>query len=317
MRHGIVILPQEDWPAAARRWRGAEAYGFDHAWSYDHLSWRSLADQRWHATVPAMTAAAVMTERIGLGFFVASPNFRHPVPFAKELATLDDISGGRLLVGVGSGGTGFDAFVLGQPELSARERHARFIEFADALDVLLRFEQPGSGGISFSGQWYTAHDARMVGTPTRAPRMPLLIAGNGPQTIRYAATRGEGWVTTGPDAADREEWWSGVAKLAARFEEEHRASGRQDGVARVLSLDNESFYSLQSAAAFEDSVARAETLGFTDVVAHWPRKNGLYAGDESVLDQVAASFEPASFEPAASDPAAFEPAASEPAASEG
>ena len=46
MRHGIVILPQYDWPEAARRWRTAEELGFDHAWIYDHLSWRSLADQR-------------------------------------------------------------------------------------------------------------------------------------------------------------------------------------------------------------------------------------------------------------------------------
>ncbi|WP_375385491.1 LLM class flavin-dependent oxidoreductase [uncultured Microbacterium sp.] len=290
MRHGIVILPQEDWPAAARRWRGAEDYGFDHAWSYDHLSWRSLADQKWHATVPTMTAAAVVTERIGLGFFVASPNFRHPVPFAKELATLDDISGGRLLVGVGSGGTGFDAFVLGQQEYSPRERHARFVEFVDALDALLRFEQPGSGGISFSGDWYTAHHARMVGAPTRRPHMPLLVAGNGPKAIRYAATRGQGWVTTGPDETDREAWWAKVGELAGRFDDEYRASGRQDAVARVLSIDTESFYSLQSAAAYDDSVQRAASLGFTDVVAHWPREDGLYAGDESVLDEVAAAF---------------------------
>jgi len=112
VRHGIVILPQENWPAAARRWRRAEEYGFDHAWTYDHLSWRSLADQPWHATIPTLTAAAMVTDRIGLGLFVASPNYRHPVPFAKELATLDDIAGGRVLVGVGSGGTGFDAYVL-------------------------------------------------------------------------------------------------------------------------------------------------------------------------------------------------------------
>ena len=151
VRHGIVILPQDDWAAAARRWRRVEEYGFDHAWTYDHLSWRSLADQRWHATIPTLTAAATVTSRIGLGFFVASPNFRHPVPFAKELATLDDISGGRLSVGVGSGGTGFDAYVLGQEELTPRQRHDRFVEFVDALDVLLRFEDPGSGGISFSG----------------------------------------------------------------------------------------------------------------------------------------------------------------------
>ena len=161
MRHGIVILPQEDWPAAGRRWRLADELGFDHAWTYDHLSWRSLAGQRWHATLPTLTAAAMVTERIRLGLFVASPNFRHPVPFAKELATVDDIAGGRLIVGVGSGGTGFDAFVLGQDELTPRQRHERFIEFADALDVLLRFEPAGSDGVSFDDEWFTAVTAEV------------------------------------------------------------------------------------------------------------------------------------------------------------
>ena len=290
VRHGIVILPQTDWPAAARRWRQAEEYGFDHAWTYDHLSWRGLADQRWHATIPTLTAAATVTSRIGLGLFVASPNFRHPVPFAKELATLDDISGGRLLIGVGSGGTGFDAEVLGQPPLTPRERHARFVEFVDGLDALLRFEQPGSGGISFSGDWYTAHNARMVGAPAHEPRAPLLIAGNGPKAIRYAATRGDGWITTGGPEEDREAWWAGLAVLARRFDDEFAASGREGDFSRVVSLDNDFGYSLASAASYEDAVGRAASLGFTDVVAHWPRDEGLYAGSESVLDEIAGTL---------------------------
>ena len=103
MRFGIVILPQYDWPEAARRWRGAEELGFDHAWTYDHLSWRGLAGERWHATIPTLTAAAMVTERIRLGTFVASPNYRHPVPFAKDVASVDQVSGGRMLLGVGSG----------------------------------------------------------------------------------------------------------------------------------------------------------------------------------------------------------------------
>jgi alkanesulfonate monooxygenase SsuD/methylene tetrahydromethanopterin reductase-like flavin-dependent oxidoreductase (luciferase family) len=291
VRHGIVILPQENWPEAARRWRGAEQYGFDHAWIYDHLSWRSLADQLWHATIPTLTAAATVTSRIGLGLFVASPNFRHPVPFAKDLATVDDISGGRVLLGVGSGGTGFDAHVLGQPELRPSERHARFVEFTDGLDALLRFEEPSSGGISFSGDWFVADHARMVGAPARLPRMPLLVAGNGPKTIRYAATRGDGWITTGGSDSDRKDWWSGVSLLARRFDDEFAASGRDDDVARVLSIDNESGYSLASAAAYEDSVGRAAALGFTDVVAHWPREAGIYTGSESVLEEVAGSLD--------------------------
>jgi alkanesulfonate monooxygenase SsuD/methylene tetrahydromethanopterin reductase-like flavin-dependent oxidoreductase (luciferase family) len=212
------------------------------------------------------------------------------VPFAKELGTVDDIAGGRLLVGVGSGGTGFDAFVLGQAELTPAQRHERFIEFADALDALLRFESPGSGGVSFDGERYTAKQARMVGSPAQNPRMPLLLAGNGPKSIRYAAERGGGWITTGGAGAGGEEWWAGVADLIRRFDDAFAASGRTDEVARMLSLDDEGYYSLSTAAEYEDAVGRATALGFTDVVAHWPREDGIYAGDESVLEEVADGF---------------------------
>src|SRR5664279_43371 len=90
MRIGVVLLPQERWPQASRRWQRAEEYGFDHAWTYDHLSWRTLADEVWGATVPTLVGAATVTSKIGLGTFVSSPNYRHPVPFAKDVATLDD-----------------------------------------------------------------------------------------------------------------------------------------------------------------------------------------------------------------------------------
>jgi alkanesulfonate monooxygenase SsuD/methylene tetrahydromethanopterin reductase-like flavin-dependent oxidoreductase (luciferase family) len=291
MRFGIVILPQEAWQAARHTWQAAERLGFDHAWTYDHLSWRSLADQPWGATVPTLTAAAAVTSRIRLGTFVASPNFRHPVPFAKEIATIDDISGGRFLLGIGSGGTGFDASVLGQHEYTPAERHERFAEFVTDLDVLLRHETPGSGGISFGGAWFTAVNARMVGRPAQEPRVPFVIAANGPKGLRLVTEFGAGWVTTGKDGAEGEEWWAAVATLVRRLDDAAEKSGRDPAsIDRYLSLDSGGFYSLQSLAAFDDAVGRAEQLGFTDVISHWPRAEGVYAGREAVLEEVAARF---------------------------
>jgi alkanesulfonate monooxygenase SsuD/methylene tetrahydromethanopterin reductase-like flavin-dependent oxidoreductase (luciferase family) len=288
MRFGIVILPQYDWPEAARRWRAAEEYGFDHAWTYDHLAWRGLAGERWHATVPTLTAAATVTSHIRLGTFVASPNYRHPVPFAKDIATVDQISGGRMLLGLGSGGTGFDAFVLGQPELTPRERFARFAEFAEALDVLLRFETPGSDGISFEGTWYTAAGARMVGEPSQHPRMPLHLAADGPRGLALAVRIADGWVTTAGDVDDTEAWWRKAGELIKRLDDACADAGRDPStMSRTLSLDAEARYSLTSIDAFDEAVGRAAELGYTDVVSHWPREHGLYAGDEAVLDEVA------------------------------
>ena len=286
MRFGITILPQQPWATARRTWERAEELGFDHAWTYDHLSWRTLADEPWGATIPTLTAAATVTSRIRLGSFVSSPNFRHPVTFAKDVATVDDISGGRFILGVGSGGTGFDAFVLGQPELTPRQRHDRFAEFVEQLDGLLRFEQDGA--ISFAGDWFMAKEARMVGMPAQLPRVPFVIAANGPKGLDLVAQFGQGWVSTGRDGTTGEEWWQSVATLARRLDDAAERAGRDAAsIDRHLSIDSGGTYSLSSVGAFEDIVARAEALGFTDVIAHWPREGGLYAGDESVLEEVA------------------------------
>lgn len=290
MRHGIVILPQQKWSDAQHIWRRAEELGFNHAWTYDHLSWRSLSDQPWGATIPTLTAAATVTSTIKLGTFVTSPNFRHPVPFAKDLATLDDISGGRFLLGVGSGGTGFDAFVLGERELTARERHARFVEFVRGLDALLRFEVPGSGGINFSGDWYTAHEARMVGVPAQHPRMPFIIAADGPQGLQLVAELADGWVTLGKQAETPGEWWQSVSEVSRRLDD--ALAERNSDVSsldRYINLDAHS-YALESVGAWDDAVGRAAELGFTDVVTHWPRAEGVYAGKESTLTEIASRF---------------------------
>jgi len=288
VRFGIVILPQEPWAVARDAWKGAEALGFDHAWTYDHLSWRSLANEPWHATVPTLTAAALVTERIRLGTFVSSPNYRHPVPFAKEIATVDDISGGRFILGVGSGGTGFDASVLGQGELSPRDRHERFAEFVTQLDRLLRHESEGESGIDLDGAWFTASGARMVGAPAQQPRVPFVLAANGPKGLGLVCRYAAGWVTTGADGTVGEPWWESIAALAARLDDAADSSGRDPAsIDRYLSLDSGGSFSLASIGAFEDAVGRAAELGFTDVVAHWPRREGIYAGSTSVLDDVA------------------------------
>ncbi len=265
----------------------AEELGFDHAWTYDHLSWRTLANEPWGATIPTLTAVATVTSRIRLGTFVSSPNFRHPVTFAKDVATVDDVAGGRFLLGIGSGGTGYDASVLGQPELTARQRHERFAEFLQQLDGLLRFEQDGP--ISFTGEWFTTREARMVGTPAQLPRVPFVVAANGPKGLDLVARFGQGWVSTGTDGTTGDQWWRSVATLAGRMDDAAERAGRSAAsIDRYLSIDSGGLYSLSGVGAFEDFVGRAGELGFTDVIAHWPRESGIYAGEESVLEEVAA-----------------------------
>lgn len=284
MRVGIIILPDLRWAEAQHRWRRAEELGFDHAWTYDHLGWRDLVDGPWFDAVPTLTAAAMVTSRIRLGTMVASPNIRHPVHFAREITALDDISRGRFSLGVGSGGTGFDSTVLGAPDTPPRARFQRFAEFVELLDTLLVNERT-----TWHGDYYTAVDARSTPGCVQRPRVPFIVAANGPRATRLAARFGQGWVTTGAKSDDLDGWWRTVAEAVGRFEEALAATGRdRHAVDRYLSLDAAPVFSLSSAGYFTEAVGRAGELGFTDVLTHWPRPSGWYAGDEAVLEAVAA-----------------------------
>ena len=286
MRIGVVVLPQQRWTEAAARWRAVEEMGFDHAWTYDHLAWRSLADEPWFATVPTLTAAAVVTSRIRLGTWVASPNYRHPVTFAKDLMSLDDVSGGRFELGVGAGGIGFDATVLGGEMLPPRARVDRLGEFVELLDLLLTHPVT-----SWRGSYYEAVDARMRPGCVQRPRLPFVIAAGGPRSLRIAARFGQGWATTGREGDVDTPWWDGVAQLSRRMDDVLAETGRDTAtLGRYLSVDGGG-YALSSRDAFADAVGRARDLGFTDVVTHWPRAEGVYAGDESVLELVAADLD--------------------------
>jgi alkanesulfonate monooxygenase SsuD/methylene tetrahydromethanopterin reductase-like flavin-dependent oxidoreductase (luciferase family) len=275
MRVGIVILPELRWAQAQERWRRAEGYGFAHAWTYDHLAWRDLADGPWFDAVATLTAAATVTKTIRLGTLVASANFRHPVHFAREVTALDDVSEGRITLGIGAGAAApsFDALVLGRPPLSPKQRADRFGEFVELLDTLLRNDRT-----TWRGEHYEAVDARSTPGCVQQPRVPFVIAANGPRGIALAERFGDGWITTGPQVDDLESWWRGVAELRKRYE---------GGGDRYVMLDSAPIFSLSSASFFEDQLGRARELGFTDAITHWPRPSSWYAGDEAVLDEIA------------------------------
>ena len=265
----------------------AEEYGFHHAWTYDHLGWRSLVDKPWFDSIPTLTAAATVTSHIRLGPMVASPVFRHPVHFARELTALDDISDGRITLAIGAGSAGFDAQVLGRPELSARQRADRFGEFVELLDKILTQDVT-----TWEGEYYSAVTARRAPGCVQMPRLPFVIAANGPRTMRLAARFGRGWVTNGVAADDFETWWRSVTELTRQFDDILAQHGREPTrIDRYLCPGAEyPGFALSSVEHFKDVVGRAEELGFTDVVGHWPRPDGPYAGKEAVVEDVAAEM---------------------------
>ena len=282
MRIGITVLTDLPWREAAPRWRAAEEMGFAHAWTYDHLVWGGLPDAPWRAATPVLGAVAATPSQIGLGTLVASPNFRHPYQLLREAQALEDVSDGRFLLGLGTGGD-LDSRLLAQPELTVRERVDRFQE---DVDLLLRLR--AEDHVDADGRWFSVRDARTL--PPLA-RTPLLVAGNGPRSVRYAARVGDGWVTTGPPADTVEEWVAGLAAASRVLDE--ALEGRE--LPRYVLLDSagtlfggDGRTSLSSVEFFTDLVGRVGELGFTDAITHWPRPEPPYAASERVLEQVAA-----------------------------
>ncbi|HEY3164843.1 MAG TPA: LLM class flavin-dependent oxidoreductase [Candidatus Limnocylindrales bacterium] len=275
MRFGVLILPDASWSVVGARWQSAERMGFDHAWTYDHLTWRSLRDGPWFAAMPSLVAAAGATSRIRLGTLVASPTFRHPVTFAKELMTLDDMSDGRMSAGIGAGGDGFDATAVRTVAWSRRERTERFEEFVVMLDRLLT--EPAT---SFDGRYYVAHEARAIPGCRQRPRLPFAIAATGPRGMRLAARFGSAWVASDSRGAGRD--------LVERLAEVCAAEGRDPGSLDRLVLVGHRERPLASVEAFRDVAGRYRDAGFSDLVVHWPRPDEPFAANMDVLERVAA-----------------------------
>ncbi|MEU6755457.1 LLM class flavin-dependent oxidoreductase [Streptomyces sp. NPDC046685] len=289
MRLSTVILPVHRWSDGQHIWRRAEDLGFHAAYTYDHLSWRSFRDGPWFGAVPTLTAAAMATQSMRLGTLVTSPNFRHPVTLAKDLMSLDDISGGRFTLGIGAGGNGFDATALGQEAWSPRERADRFAEFVPLLDRLLT-----EGSVSHEGTFYSAEEARNIPGCVQRPRLPFAIAATGPRGLRLAARHGQAWVTTGdpklfaegtPEQS-REALRGQLARLDKAFEEIGREPRPMEKIL-LTGFTPEANSVLESLDAFVDFAGRHRELGFTEIVIHAPIPDSDFAADEAVFEKIA------------------------------
>ncbi|MFJ4794581.1 LLM class flavin-dependent oxidoreductase [Kitasatospora purpeofusca] len=287
MRLSTVILPIHRWSEGQKVWRRAEDLGFHAAYTYDHLSWRSFRDEPWFGSLPTLTAAATATERIRLGTLVTSPNFRHPVTLAKELITLDDVSGGRLTLGIGAGGTGYDATATGQEAWSPKERADRLGEFLPLLDELLTHD-----ATTREGTYYSAVEARNIPGCVQSPRVPFYVAATGPRGLRLAAEFGQGWVTygdpKGPADVPVERAPAVVAAQIAKLTAACEARGRDVGeLEKVLLQGSTAEKPLESLDAFVDWAGTYRELGITELVVHWPVPDSIFANDLAVFERIA------------------------------
>lgn len=169
----------------------AEALGYKSAWVLDHTFGTSAALE----PVALLTYAAALTERLRLGTAVLLTAVRNPVHLAKSLATLDQLSGGRLMVGVGLGhGTeNYSAYGL------APERRIR--RFTEGIRLMKRlWTEPR---VSFKGDFATLENAAVEPKPVQRPHPPIWFGGHHPDALRRAIEFGDGFMGSGSSSTEQ------------------------------------------------------------------------------------------------------------------
>jgi hypothetical protein len=193
MRFGLSIPPFTDVATLVTMARDAESAGWDGVFLWDHLQWERITDLDIHDPWVLLGALASQTSRVRLGTMVTPLSRRRPWVVAKHLTTLDHLSGGRAVLGVGLGTPADVEFAAFGDEAGDRERAALLDDGLDLLDGLLRGGPVKHGGPQFQVE------AELRPRPVQSPRPPIWVAGISPHRKPLdRALRWDGLVPLGP-----------------------------------------------------------------------------------------------------------------------
>jgi alkanesulfonate monooxygenase SsuD/methylene tetrahydromethanopterin reductase-like flavin-dependent oxidoreductase (luciferase family) len=216
-----IQLPEVErdvrWPEQLDMIRAIEDLGFDSIWLGEHLLYRwpdREARGPWEAWT-MLAAVAATTSRVEFGPLVACTNFHNPALLAKQASTIDEISGGRLVLGLGAGWNEPEFRAYGYPY---DHRIDRFEEAFTIIRTLLR-----EGAIDFDGRWYQVRDCELLPRGPRPGGPPLMIGSNGPRMLRATVAHVQSWNSWFNDTANRPD---GVPELRALVDDACRDVGR-------------------------------------------------------------------------------------------
>lgn len=178
-RFGLTLERTSNQDQIDEQARRAEDLGYSCMVMTDHLDDRN-------GPLVTITAAALATSALRVGTLVLCNDYRHPVVLAKELATLDRVSGGRLEIGIGAGWMTTDYEQAGLPKDRPGLRIERLAEAVTVMEGCF-----GDGPFDFAGKHYTISGLDAGPKPLQQPRPPLLMAGGGPRMLTLAAQRAD------------------------------------------------------------------------------------------------------------------------------
>ena len=265
LRVGVLVVQNLPWPAWRDRVVEVERLGYDGVYVWDHLVHRtqSPADPLFDG-LTLLAAVAGATSRLRLGTLVASPTLRHPVLLAKQAMTVDQVSGGRLELGIGAAGVALDYAVLGMEPWSTREQVERFTDTVAVVDAVLRGER------SYDGTHWSGEGVTMSPGPVQSP-LPLTVAAHGPRTLRVAGRYAAVWNSITPRDLPPDEALALTASRAGLLDEAAREAGRDPAdIRRSVLIGSDAWPVLASPQAFREAVLRYAEIGVTDVVLMHP-----------------------------------------------
>lgn len=266
LRVGVLVVQNLLWPQWLSRVLEVEELGYDGIYVWDHLVHRTQepTDPLFDG-LTVLAAAATATSRIRLGTLVASPTIRHPVLLAKQAMTVDNVSGGRLELGIGAAGVLLDYVALGLEPWSKAEQVSRFRDTVEIVDAVLR------GASAYSGTHWSGEGVTMAPGSVQPPRLPLTIAAHGPRTLSIAGRHADTWNSITPRGVPADEALSWVASRARLLDEAAVEAGRDPAtIRRSVLIGSDEWPVLASPGAFRDAVRRYHEVGVTDVVLLHP-----------------------------------------------
>ena len=267
MRLGVVVMQTKPWRELAADFRLVEALGYDAAYVYDHLT-HPQAHGGWLADgFTTLAAAAGVTDRIELGPLVASGALHSPVALARLAATVQDVSGGRLVLGLGAGAPGC-ALADRDETVTGGQLSARLVDLVEGLQAVW------GGATAWQGRATAFSGVETAPLPPGVERPFLLLAAHGPRALALTARHADGWNTYGGPGSTTlapEEFWAAVRDQGRRLEDACVAEGRDPAdLRRSLLLGFGSVRPTTSVEAYRDAIGRATELGFGELVVYGP-----------------------------------------------
>lgn len=179
-----------NWPRWKRIAQAVEDLGFAGLYRSDHYTNAHPPDIDSLEPWVSLAWLASHTKRIEFGPLVSPVSFRHPTMLARMAIAVDDLSGGRLTLGVGAGWQEREHAMFGWDLLSIKERFKRFEEGLQVISSLLESQNP----VDFQGKYYHLNQAQLLPHPQRTSGPPILVGGNGPKrTLPLAARFAREW----------------------------------------------------------------------------------------------------------------------------